>query len=184
MFNLVSSLMSGYSRFPVHEPDDPEAFIGLLLIKKVSVSLWPRGSSFGSQISSNTPSSCSDMTPSSHVLCPAFRYQFSPRPTPALTASRHSITCAVYYLYPLSCLADNTVYSQTGRAHLILITRTPGETGGALGVITLEGTKSLRSTQCFWDSILLSDLFRHHRGTTARDSWPQLLIFAIVGNLI
>lgn len=29
------SLVSGYSRFPVHEPGNPEAFIGLLLIKKV-----------------------------------------------------------------------------------------------------------------------------------------------------
>ncbi|KAJ7108333.1 hypothetical protein C8R44DRAFT_804026, partial [Mycena epipterygia] len=27
-------LLSGYSRFPVHEPDDPDAFIGLLLVKK------------------------------------------------------------------------------------------------------------------------------------------------------
>jgi metal transporter CNNM len=31
-------LLSGYSRFPVHEPNDPDAFIGLLLIKKVCVS--------------------------------------------------------------------------------------------------------------------------------------------------
>ncbi|KAJ7252042.1 hypothetical protein C8J57DRAFT_1077753 [Mycena rebaudengoi] len=29
-------------------------------------------------------------------------------------------------------------YFQTGRAHLLLITRTPGEPGGAIGVITLE----------------------------------------------
>ena len=30
-----NSLLSGYSRFPVHEPGNPLAFIGLLLIKKV-----------------------------------------------------------------------------------------------------------------------------------------------------
>lgn len=30
-------------------------------------------------------------------------------------------------------------YSQTGRAHLLLISRTPGKPGGAIGVITLEG---------------------------------------------
>jgi metal transporter CNNM len=29
-------------------------------------------------------------------------------------------------------------YFQTGRAHLILISETPGKSGGALGVITLE----------------------------------------------
>ena len=28
-------MLSGYSRFPVHEPGNPTAFIGLLLIKKV-----------------------------------------------------------------------------------------------------------------------------------------------------
>jgi metal transporter CNNM len=30
-------------------------------------------------------------------------------------------------------------YFQTGRAHLLLISRTPGKAGGAMGVITLEG---------------------------------------------
>ncbi|KAF8168562.1 hypothetical protein B0H34DRAFT_646383 [Crassisporium funariophilum] len=32
-------------------------------------------------------------------------------------------------------------YFQTGRAHLLLISRTPGKAGGALGVITLEGNE-------------------------------------------
>jgi metal transporter CNNM len=31
-------------------------------------------------------------------------------------------------------------YSQTGRAHLLLVSNTPGIAGGAIGVITLEGT--------------------------------------------
>lgn len=34
--NPCYSLLSGYSRFPVHEPGNPTSFIGLLLIKKVS----------------------------------------------------------------------------------------------------------------------------------------------------
>jgi hypothetical protein len=34
-------LLSGYSRFPVHEPGDPLAFSGLLLIKKVWTCLIP-----------------------------------------------------------------------------------------------------------------------------------------------
>ena len=29
--------------------------------------------------------------------------------------------------------------SQTGRAHLILVSITPGKPGGAIGIITLEG---------------------------------------------
>ncbi|SJL01851.1 uncharacterized protein ARMOST_05175 [Armillaria ostoyae] len=28
-------LMSGYSRFPIHEPRNPLAFTGLLLVKKI-----------------------------------------------------------------------------------------------------------------------------------------------------
>ena len=35
--------------------------------------------------------------------------------------------------------ADGEERSQTGRAHLLLISSTPGITGGAMGVITLEG---------------------------------------------
>lgn len=30
-------------------------------------------------------------------------------------------------------------FSQTGRAHLLLISETPGKEGGALGIVTLEG---------------------------------------------
>jgi metal transporter CNNM len=33
-------------------------------------------------------------------------------------------------------------YSQTGRAHLLLVSRTPGIAGGGIGVITLEGVFS------------------------------------------
>ena len=29
--------------------------------------------------------------------------------------------------------------SQTGRAHLLLISSTPGKEGGAIGIVTLEG---------------------------------------------
>ena len=32
---IFRSLLSGYSRFPVHEAGNPLAFVGLLLIKKV-----------------------------------------------------------------------------------------------------------------------------------------------------
>ena len=35
--------------------------------------------------------------------------------------------------------ADSEERSQTGRVHLLLISSTPGVTGGAMGVITLEG---------------------------------------------
>ncbi len=33
--------------------------------------------------------------------------------------------------------------SQTGRAHLLLISSTPGKEGGAIGIVTLEGKSPL-----------------------------------------
>jgi hypothetical protein len=39
-----------------------------------------------------------------------------------------------------TCSHAVTHCSQTGRAHLLLISNTPGIAGGAIGVITLEGT--------------------------------------------
>lgn len=44
--------------------------------------------------------------------------------------------------------------SQTGRAHLLLVSTTPGVAGGALGVITLEGKIEPRSVYA-----LLTDPF-------------------------
>ena len=35
-------------------------------------------------------------------------------------------------------MSDDAPPSQTGRAHLLLLSRTPGVEGGAIGVITLE----------------------------------------------
>ncbi|KAF8674490.1 hypothetical protein AX14_005254 [Amanita brunnescens Koide BX004] len=43
------------------------------------------------------------------------------------------MTLLKHYLSPIF-----PYYFQTGRAHLLLISRTPGKAGGALGVVTLE----------------------------------------------
>ncbi|KAI0344006.1 DUF21-domain-containing protein [Trametopsis cervina] len=97
-YETVSKLLrSGYSRIPVHMPGRPLAFVGILLLKKLSI------------------------------------YDTSS----ALPVST----------FPLSILpeADPTIncfqaldYFQTGRAHLLLISTTPGKEGGAIGIITLE----------------------------------------------
>ncbi|KAJ7486942.1 hypothetical protein FB451DRAFT_1228377 [Mycena latifolia] len=90
-------LLSGYSRFPVHEPNDPDSFIGLLLIKKLL------------------------------RYDPASARPVSSFPLSILPEARPSINCF-----------QALDYFQTGRAHLLLISRTPGKAGGAIGVITLE----------------------------------------------
>ncbi|KAH0584581.1 hypothetical protein H2248_010115 [Termitomyces sp. 'cryptogamus'] len=92
-----SILSSGYSRFPVHTPEDPTAFIGLLLIKKLL------------------------------TYDPAKALPVSAFPLSILPEAYPSINCF-----------QALDYFQTGRAHLLLISRTPGQAGGAIGVITLE----------------------------------------------
>ncbi|KAK0197741.1 hypothetical protein F5146DRAFT_1108624 [Armillaria mellea] len=90
-------LTSGYSRFPIHEPGNPMAFTGLLLVKKLL------------------------------TYDPAKELPVSSFPLSILPEAHPSINCF-----------QALDYFQTGRAHLILISRTPGIAGGAIGVITLE----------------------------------------------
>ncbi|KAF5320299.1 hypothetical protein D9611_011374 [Ephemerocybe angulata] len=94
-FNAI--IQSGYSRFPVHLPGRPKAFIGLLLVKRLL-----------------------GYDPKQALPVSAF-------PLSILPEAHTSINCF-----------QALDYFQTGRAHLLLISRTPGKEGGALGVITLE----------------------------------------------
>ncbi|KAH9971210.1 hypothetical protein BGW80DRAFT_1174892 [Lactifluus volemus] len=85
-------LMSGYSRFPVHEPGNPMAFVGLLLVKKLLT---------------YDPSQC----------WPVSKFQLL-----ILPEARPTINCF-----------QALDYFQTGRAHLLLVSNTPGIAGGAIG---------------------------------------------------
>ncbi|KIY43938.1 DUF21-domain-containing protein [Fistulina hepatica ATCC 64428] len=96
--DLVDTIvMSGYSRFPVHEPGKPLSFIGLLLIKKLL---------------QYDPSKC---------------LQVSSFPLLILPEARPNVNCF-----------QALDYFQVGRAHLLLISKTPGTPAGAIGVVTLE----------------------------------------------
>lgn len=96
--NTVDAILtSGYSRFPIHEPGNPLAFQGLLLIKKLLV-----------------------YDPARALPVSDFKLSILPEAHP-------SINCF-----------QALDYFQTGRAHLLLVSRTPGLAGGAIGVITLE----------------------------------------------
>ncbi|KAJ7776548.1 hypothetical protein DFH07DRAFT_951679 [Mycena maculata] len=95
---LVEAIIrSGYSRFPVHEPGVPDAFIGILLVKKLL------------------------------KYDPALALPVATFPLSILPEAWPSINCF-----------QALDYFQTGRAHLLLISRTPGMAGGAIGVLTLE----------------------------------------------
>ncbi|KAI6137132.1 hypothetical protein F5141DRAFT_1060026 [Pisolithus sp. B1] len=107
-------LSNGYSRIPIHEPGDPLAFQGLLLVKKAKCLsfLDQTAPDPAIQLLIYDPSKC---LPVSH-----FKLSILPEAHP-------SINCF-----------QALDYFQTGRAHLLLISRTPGIAGGAIGVITLE----------------------------------------------
>ncbi|KAI0691244.1 hypothetical protein C8T65DRAFT_745517 [Cerioporus squamosus] len=90
-------LRSGYSRIPVHKPGHPMIFIGILLVKMLSV-----------------------YDPASAIPVSEFPLSLLPEAPPTI-----------------NCF-QALDYFQTGRAHLLLLSRTPGVEGGAIGVITLE----------------------------------------------
>ncbi|KAF9065028.1 hypothetical protein BDP27DRAFT_1229478 [Rhodocollybia butyracea] len=94
---LDAILSSGYSRFPIHEPGNPLAFVGLLLIKKL------------------------------------LQYD----PSKALPISSFPLSILPEAPLTINCF-QALDYFQTGRAHLLLISSTPGYAGGAIGVVTLE----------------------------------------------
>ncbi|KAF8261737.1 hypothetical protein EI94DRAFT_1705295 [Lactarius quietus] len=114
---IESLLLSGYSRFPVHEPGNLLAFSGLLLVKKVvhgiSFRQWASIiDKLRSQLLTYDPSQC----------WPVSKFTLS-----ILPEAKPTINCF-----------QALDYFQTGRAHLLLISNTPGVAGGAIGVITLE----------------------------------------------
>ncbi|TXT08616.1 hypothetical protein VHUM_02744 [Vanrija humicola] len=94
---IQNILISGFSRIPVHEPNQPDNFIGMLLVKRL--------------ITYN----------------PEDEWPVSKFPLNALPEAKPDLNCF-----------QALDYFQTGRAHLLLISETPGQRGGALGVISLE----------------------------------------------
>lgn len=128
------SIKSGYSRFPIHEPGKPLAFIGTLLVKKVRC----EGCDRVTNTSSIFPSSLLNT-----ILAKLFPYHLSPylfcqKPVRLSTVSRPWTTCECQSRTRSSPLFLKNDFSQTGRAHLLLISETPGIAGGAIGIITLE----------------------------------------------
>jgi len=135
------SLQSGYSRFPVHEKGNKDAFIGLLLVKMVCIAC-----------NIPTPPLRFDLyTKQLLTYDPKKALPVSAFPLSILPEASPSINCFQALDYLCVCLGicffkgwtfDRVFLlckSQTGRAHLLLISRTPGLPGGAIGVITLEG---------------------------------------------
>jgi metal transporter CNNM len=132
----MDRLLSGYSRFPVHEPGNPLSFSGLLLVKKVG----PRSSAiFANGRALTTRLTAAHLRSVAMLACvqiPSFNFARSKANDQLFSGTRLLVRMLHNGLGPRTELT----YSQTGRAHLLLISNTPGSAGGAIGVITLEGT--------------------------------------------
>lgn len=90
-------LSAGFSRIPVHEPNDPSNFLGMLLVKTL-ITYDPE-----------------DSKPVAEFVLATL-----PETSPET-----------------SCL-DILNYFQEGHSHMALVSKHPGENGGAIGVVTLE----------------------------------------------
>ncbi|KAH9172890.1 hypothetical protein EDB89DRAFT_1962930 [Lactarius sanguifluus] len=131
---IESLLFSGYSRLPVHEPGNPLAFLGLLLVKKVMP---------GIVSASLTAAHLRPITMLARVKVRPVDSSRSKTDHQRLPGTR----LLVRSLSVFGRLLDSHPVahcSQTGRAHLLLISNTPGISGGAIGVITLEGTSQFK----------------------------------------
>lgn len=90
-------LSAGFSRIPVHAPNDPSNFLGMLLVKTL-ITYDPE-----------------DSKPVAEFVLATL-----PETSPET-----------------SCL-DILNYFQEGHSHMALVSKHPGENGGAIGVVTLE----------------------------------------------
>src|ERR1700761_8125624 len=103
----ASSLQSGYSRFPVHEKDDPSAFIGLLLVKKVGCSSCSPNPWLRSRTRAYLSSSCWGTIPLVPCPYPRFRSRSCQKHIRISAASRLWTTCdRIPHLFGLSADQD------------------------------------------------------------------------------
>ena len=132
----IYRLLSGYSRFPVHEPGNPLSFVGLLLVKKVrtrSRAIFAIGSRINQRCSAAHVRSIAMLA---CVQVPSFDFTRGKANDQLFPGARLLVRSS---LSTRQCPRSESIFSQTGRAHLLLISNTPGIGGGAIGVITLEG---------------------------------------------
>lgn len=94
---MENILSAGYSRIPIHTPDNPENFVGMLLVKML------------------------------------ITYD----PEDALRVSHFALATLPETRPETSCL-DIINFFQEGKSHMVLVSDYPGESNGAVGVVTLE----------------------------------------------
>ncbi|ODQ64959.1 DUF21-domain-containing protein, partial [Nadsonia fulvescens var. elongata DSM 6958] len=118
-------LNAGFSRIPIHQPNEPTNYIGMLLVR-ILISYDPE-----------------DALPVSSF------------PLATLPETRPDTSC-------LNILN----YFQEGKSHMILVSDTPGESTGALGILTLEDViEELIGEEIIDESDVFIDIHRAIRRT-------------------
>ncbi|KAK4054686.1 cell agglutination protein Mam3 [Microbotryomycetes sp. JL221] len=137
-------LALGHSRIPIHTPDDPQDFVGMIIVKKLI------------------------------AYDPAQAQPVSSFPLSVLPETGPDSTCL-----------DALNYFQQGRSHILLVSRTPGIPGGAIGVVTLEdvieemiGEEIIDETDLYVD---LNNKVKVVRGPSKRVSTGKALAPLIAG---
>lgn len=132
---------------PVHRPGQPLAFVGMLLIKKVCLPpphsspepavqrLTREGDGEAARVQSRGRSARQLVPAVDAARGPADHVRPLRPPAPPTSPSRPTDNSSTN---PQSSLFQALDYFQTGRAHLLLVSETPGLAGGALGVVSLE----------------------------------------------
>ncbi|GAA6005465.1 hypothetical protein JCM11491_003651 [Sporobolomyces phaffii] len=127
-------LVSGHSRIPVHNPGDTTDFIGMLIVKKVRCSnVRPSSQSINRRTGLFSRRKHKPLTLEPFVPTQLISYD----PEDEKTLGDMALSILPEVGPDASCL-DLLNFFQTGRSHILLVSKTPGEPGGAIGVVSLE----------------------------------------------
>ncbi|KAI5283877.1 hypothetical protein KEM54_001766 [Ascosphaera aggregata] len=126
-------LSQGYSRIPIHTPDNPENFIGMLLVK---------------MLITYDPEDCKQVKDFALATLPETRPE-------------------------TSCL-EIVNFFQEGKSHMVVVSESPGDDHGALGVVTLEDViEELIGEEIIDESDVFVDVHKAIRRLTPA---PKLLL--------
>ncbi len=107
-------LSAGYSRIPIHEPDNDLNFVGMLLVKILIT---------------YDPEDCKRVGDFALATLPETRPE---------TSCLDIVNYFQVSQHPLFVTRDNANSLQEGKSHMVLVSEYPGQDHGAIGVVTLE----------------------------------------------
>ena len=131
---MENILSAGYSRIPIHTPDNPDNFVGMLLVKMLIT-----------------------YDPEDAQRVRDFALATLPETRPET-----------------SCL-DIINFFQEGKSHMVLVSEFPGETHGAVGVVTLEDViEELIGEEIVDESDVFVDVHKVRHSLNSRNTFTDM----------